>query len=157
MRETHLVTLGYMQSTWISTPIHPPARRSAKGTLTCETAIKQHSSVAQLAKTMLIRTRPPHKKGGSRNQLPNSPHRPFSPHGRPHNVKQKGKFSSHNRGLQIIYSNSPSTHQTRYKPMNPLWRNWLARQTVNLEAGSSTLPGGGYLLFWTLILTFGLT
>ena len=26
--------------------------------------------------------------------------------------------------------------------VDPLWRNWLARQTVNLEVGSSSLPGG---------------
>jgi hypothetical protein len=25
---------------------------------------------------------------------------------------------------------------------NPLWRNWLARLTVNQEVGSSSLPGG---------------
>ena len=35
--------------------------------------------------------------------------------------------------------------------VNPLWRNWLARLTVNQEVGSSSLPGGDALFFSSFV------
>ena len=37
---------------------------------------------------------------------------------------------------------------------NPLWRNWLARLTVNQEVGSSSLPGGVNAFTFTLNFFF---
>jgi hypothetical protein len=37
------------------------------------------------------------------------------------------------------------------KKLIPLWRNWLARLTVNQEVGSSSLPGGDEFSFCLLL------
>ena len=43
-----------------------------------------------------------------------------------------------------IHNTEDRLQQQMEAPSYPSWRNWLARQTVNLEAVSSTLTGGVY-------------
>ena len=43
---------------------------------------------------------------------------------------------------------SPVTSKHLARAQIPLWRNWLARLTVNQEVGSSSLPGGGRVCEW---------
>ncbi|KAL7792375.1 hypothetical protein V8C43DRAFT_283272 [Trichoderma afarasin] len=59
-----------------------------------------------------------------------------------------GTFTCHlNAFIQAHSKFSTSKSTIAY----PLWRNWLARLTVNQEVGSSSLPGGDAtpkLFFW---------
>ena len=52
-------------------------------------------------------------------------------------VLQSGDFSSMDFFDKVLKRPHMLLQKARQK-----WRNWLARQTVNLEVGSSTLPGG---------------
>ncbi|KAL2183908.1 hypothetical protein L209DRAFT_470698 [Thermothelomyces heterothallicus CBS 203.75] len=59
----------------------------------------------------------------------------------------EGIFHSLISNLLLPFGTNNTMIISRRITRDPLWRNWLARLTVNQEVGSSSLPGGDVVIF----------